>query len=685
MRRVMTASMVVLVGLSGCTGGVGVDLSKRVRRGAPDNPAEEVTPADDPSANAPVDGADAGSEMADASLPPGAVEVVPGTSESVEGSESLAKLVPPDQLASSPGEDTADDRIERMRAIGSALLKEMEAGTVVLPTIGDGELSWRVRILPALGYQELFDRFRLDEPWNSPNNLKLLPLMPKVFRTGGTDSTRTGFVLPRGEHTPYFGIRLVRTVDITDGPDETALLCCIEADRAVPWTKGEDFELEKSDNSRGLLVTERNSIPLLLYDGRVVEIRPAMRAERYAAIFSYCGNEPLDLKRLAFDADPADDVDAESSVPNPFAGAAAGGATPSSAATALDLPSRLTGYTTDRMIAARYDGVVELIHLADLIRSTDKRIARPTWIDAVGGARAVPRIGIGTSFNPGRLQGAESAKIDQGPESIEKVTIEGLDAAAGDFSKLVCGTLRKACLDGRLGPFQLLTARRDEDGALAPTRGKVDGRYLSVGIEYVGNDRLSTLLEGCRRVGIDLLIHFDVELMGTRQGQVSNTTRMNIYDVVSKRPIYEGPPVNNLRLAREADNRTVENPVFRSLVDLQDLIERRIAPTQGRALTTEEARTRIAALVEGTSSPNWGAACELREYYATGLLTAEEYSAAFLAFTQVEASVFENASADERFRLLLAPQDSSIVLTAREASEWTPPPTRSEAVSDPID
>lgn len=684
MRQVVMASIALLIGLSGCTGGVGVDLSKRVRRGSPDNPAEEVSPAGDPSANAPVSGDDADSAMTETSLPPGAVEVVPGTADSAEGDESLANLVPADQLASSPGDDTADDRIERMRAIGSALVKEMETGTIVLPTIGDGELSWRVRILPALGYQALFDRFKLDEPWNSPNNLKLLPLMPKVFRTGGTDSTRTGFVLPRGEHTPFFGIRLVRTVDVTDGPDETALLCCVEADRAVPWTKGEDFELEKSDNSRGLLVTERNSIPLLLFDGRVVEIRPAMRAERYAAIFSYCGNEPLDLKRLAFDADPADEAEPDSSVPNPFAGAAAGGTTASSTP-ALDLSSRLTGYTTDRMIAARYDGVVELIHLADLIRSADKRIARPTWIDAIGGARAVPRIGIGTSFNPGRLQGAESATIEQGPESIEKVTIDGLDAAAGDFSKLVCGTLRKACLDGRLGPFQMLTARREEDGALAPTRGKVDGRYLSVGIEYVGNDRLSTLLDGCRRVGIDLLIHFDVELMGTRQGQVSNTTRMNIYDVVSKRPIYEGPAVNNLRLAREADNRTVENPVFRSLVDLQDLIERRIAPTQGRAVTTEEARVRIAALVEGTSAPNWGAACELREYYTAGLLTADEYAAAFLTFTQVEASVFENASPDEKFRLLLAPQDSSIVLTAREASEWTPPPPRNEAITDPID
>ena len=42
-------------------------------------------------------------------------------------------------------------------------------------------LSWRVAVLPYLGEQALYDRFLLDEPWDSPHNIQLLPLMPEIF------------------------------------------------------------------------------------------------------------------------------------------------------------------------------------------------------------------------------------------------------------------------------------------------------------------------------------------------------------------------------------------------------------------------------------------------------------------------------------------------------------------------
>ena len=42
-------------------------------------------------------------------------------------------------------------------------------------------LSWRVAILPSLGYQSLYNRFRLDEPWDSPHNRALLSQMPAEF------------------------------------------------------------------------------------------------------------------------------------------------------------------------------------------------------------------------------------------------------------------------------------------------------------------------------------------------------------------------------------------------------------------------------------------------------------------------------------------------------------------------
>jgi hypothetical protein len=42
-------------------------------------------------------------------------------------------------------------------------------------------LSWRVAILPYLGENALYQQFKLDEPWDGPNNSKLLSRMPKVY------------------------------------------------------------------------------------------------------------------------------------------------------------------------------------------------------------------------------------------------------------------------------------------------------------------------------------------------------------------------------------------------------------------------------------------------------------------------------------------------------------------------
>ena len=52
-------------------------------------------------------------------------------------------------------------------------------------TAADGTplLSWRVRLLPLLNSEglDLYEQFHLDEPWDSPHNLTLLPLIPDEF------------------------------------------------------------------------------------------------------------------------------------------------------------------------------------------------------------------------------------------------------------------------------------------------------------------------------------------------------------------------------------------------------------------------------------------------------------------------------------------------------------------------
>lgn len=42
-------------------------------------------------------------------------------------------------------------------------------------------LSWRVHILPYIEQDNLYRQFRLDEPWDSPNNVRLLNRIPMTY------------------------------------------------------------------------------------------------------------------------------------------------------------------------------------------------------------------------------------------------------------------------------------------------------------------------------------------------------------------------------------------------------------------------------------------------------------------------------------------------------------------------
>ena len=46
-------------------------------------------------------------------------------------------------------------------------------------------LSWRVHILPYIEQENLYRQFKLDEPWDSEHNKKLVKSMPKVFAVRG--------------------------------------------------------------------------------------------------------------------------------------------------------------------------------------------------------------------------------------------------------------------------------------------------------------------------------------------------------------------------------------------------------------------------------------------------------------------------------------------------------------------
>ena len=102
-------------------------------------------------------------------------------------------------------------------------------------------LSWRVLLLPhMLDGEKIYKQFKLDEPWDSPNNRRLLKEMPAVFappKGVKADPFTTFYRVFVGKGTAFEDRRGLS--EIPDGDDRT--LAVVEAAETVPWTKPDEL------------------------------------------------------------------------------------------------------------------------------------------------------------------------------------------------------------------------------------------------------------------------------------------------------------------------------------------------------------------------------------------------------------------------------------------------------------
>jgi hypothetical protein len=115
--------------------------------------------------------------------------------------------------------------------------------------------SWRVLLLPFLEQQALYQLYRLDEPWDGPNNKQLIDDMPAVYADpihGENKEHYTHYAAITGPGTafsaegpqfdgtkPVFG-KDTRIPRISDGLSNTLLVGPISPTEKIPWTKPQD-------------------------------------------------------------------------------------------------------------------------------------------------------------------------------------------------------------------------------------------------------------------------------------------------------------------------------------------------------------------------------------------------------------------------------------------------------------
>lgn len=111
---------------------------------------------------------------------------------------------------------------------------------VVMGPDGKTPHSWRVELLPFLDQKALYQRYRMNEPWDSEHNLKIAKTVVPVFNHPKSEKpANSSYFVVVGEGTAFGNKKGVSFKDITDGTSNTIAL--VEAKRDIPWTKPEDI------------------------------------------------------------------------------------------------------------------------------------------------------------------------------------------------------------------------------------------------------------------------------------------------------------------------------------------------------------------------------------------------------------------------------------------------------------
>ncbi len=163
---------------------------------------------------------------------------------------------------------------------------------------GKSLLSWRVHLLPHLGEAALYRQFKLDEPWDSPHNKKLIAWMPAVYRPVNpklAGEHRTTLLAPLGEATMFPPRGGLRIADVLDGTDTTIMLVDAADDQAVVWTCPDDLKYDPKEPSHGLAKRYDGEIMVGMVDGMVHFLPKTIENATLAALFTRNGRERVEI------------------------------------------------------------------------------------------------------------------------------------------------------------------------------------------------------------------------------------------------------------------------------------------------------------------------------------------------------------------------------------------------------
>jgi prepilin-type processing-associated H-X9-DG protein len=172
----------------------------------------------------------------------------------------------------------------------------LPAGAIV-DKKGKPLLSWRVAILPYIEQNNLYSKFKLDEPWDSETNLPLSKIVVKTYQLPYEEPKKgqehyTHYRAFVGNGAGFDMIQAFKLTQFTDGTSNT--LFAVEAAEGVPWAKPDELEFDPQKEMKKYLRFEKNNVSMILFaDGSVRAVSKNLKEDILKLLIQKDDGKPI--------------------------------------------------------------------------------------------------------------------------------------------------------------------------------------------------------------------------------------------------------------------------------------------------------------------------------------------------------------------------------------------------------
>jgi len=544
------------------------------------------------------------------SLPPEPPQPAEGAGEKPAPTEK--EQPPPKIVDPTDPKQQRELSLVRLKQIGEAMQRYVQQEKSFPPAAsykgGPPLLSWRVALLNYMGPEEkkLYGQFKIDEPWDSPNNRKLAAYMPEVYKTpGGPDAPQTCYLVPIGPDTIMSPVQGLTPERVRHGLANTLLVVEADAERAKDWTRPDDFDFNPSQPAAGLGKLRAGKFLGVAADAIVHEVNAAADAKSLAALFSASGSEAVDWGLLEKSAAEPPKEKAE----------------PEADFLAEAKAALAEGREQEGLRYLRADAIV---------RASDEVLGTVRWSPTLKCPVLAVRWGIVVESTSAKSGG--DAKQPAGEPKARPEGAKG-DAVVEFWREAAVPTVVKRLEDrvsaGHFGEcFKGL-----ETGA----GGKDKAKARWPGVVLLHEIESTAARKQALEEGLDILFVVQVTPKTTRANPTLSVMTPYLRDVATNKPLWGSNKTLNSR-AVEAARKKGSDPLADSLEEVLAFVDDKVrlveVPNIGRESVVRHAEASVKEFAEAKDKPGGvekprdplPLLMELRYYQWKKLLTAEEVS-----------------------------------------------------------